>query len=138
MNKSDFIFTFESKGTTLLFEDIVIRNYWFGEAIALYNEGRIRDYVSKATVKEFNRDGENRTSIETQYTVDSLRNHTNLINKKIRAFKTKTPLTIEDIQEVFRMLGGICRHYAYFDIHHWDSAYVKSKNNQKTQENIIL
>ncbi len=55
---NDYILTFETTGTTLLFEDMNCETYMPADSLSLYENGTVRAFISKKTIEEMHKIGE--------------------------------------------------------------------------------
>ncbi len=138
-NKEDYVLSFESQGTTLLFEDIVV-NYYMpkGESVSFYKNGVKRVFLSKEMMKKLNTLGEKATVKETKAAAENIRRALEIVKKENDLFRKKGDITLEETKHILNILGQMCKDYIYFDFAYWDTAYKKAENDQKIKENIKL
>ncbi len=139
LNPTDYIFSFESKGVTLIFQHIVAQDYMYpGEWVMFYQNGILVDYISKKTIADLNKEGESRSPAQTKSIMDDLSVSMKEARKNAADYTNISELTLEDIKSAFGLLKLLCKQYTYFDFNFWDSVYEKVGADSSAQENVNL
>lgn len=138
IKKSDFVFTFESRGTTFVFENLVVNYYMFGKSVTTHKTDKIQVFVYKKTISDMRQKGESRSPANIQKVINSLNSAIKNAQVEIFQYRKKLKLTPGDVEHIFSVLGSICRQYDYFDINYWDSIYKKAKTDKVASKKIKL
>jgi phosphohistidine swiveling domain-containing protein len=120
LTKENTVFTFESTGTTFLFEDIVSHHYIQWECIRVAKGDNVRVFVEKNEVKRMHIEGAAMTRSFLEEKVSLMQEQSQYMESHILELKMKGALTQNDLQEFFRPLEVICDGYSFFDIHYSD------------------
>jgi phosphohistidine swiveling domain-containing protein len=135
---SDYEFTYEGKGTTFLFEDIVRNFYMTCQSLGFYQNGTTTSYISKKTVQKMKQEGARRTQAETKRAIKSLLDLMKQVEREVIKYQTKKDFSEKDAKHMLELLGKICSEYYYFDFSFWDTAFEKAKKDKKAAENVKL
>jgi len=134
----DCVLTFETRGTTPLFEDITCDFYNPFQSVSIYKDGILQVYVALATVEAMRERGEGRTSMDTKEAINNLQSLVAETKKEIGIYKSKPDFGADDTAHMLDTLGSISWEYAYFDFNYWDSAFLKSKDDVAIKNNMSL
>ncbi len=123
----NYIFSFEAKGVTLLFQEIVCKAYSPFGSVLLCVDGTVRSFISKTTVEKMYKTGEkffsNADNIKkTAQALEILIDRANHISEK---YRNLNDITKEDVQEAFLLMEQIHEEYSRFDSFYSDGAYNK-------------
>ncbi len=120
LTKENTVFTFESTGTTFLFEDIVSHHYIQWECIRVAKADNVRVFVKKEEVARMNEEGAKMTRAFLEEKVALMQEASDYMDKYTDELKGKETLTREELQDFFQPLEVICDNYSFFDIHYSD------------------
>lgn len=130
---SEFIYSFESKGVTLLFEDIVGQYYMYrGEWIDFVKDDKSIHFSSKETIDRLRKEGESRTPEQTIQAANRVRGSI----RKAREINIKEEISFDYLLYILNAMKEACRKYEYFDFNYWENVF--QKNDEKSSENIKL
>lgn len=134
----DYVMTFESRGTTPLFEDLISNSYMPDGSLSIYKDGTIQAFLSKEAIDKMQKMGENSTPQQTQEIIDKLWGLIEQMKKEVVEFETRDEFTLDKANHMLGLLKELSSTYEYFDFSNWDTAYEKSKDNPEAAENIKL
>lgn len=129
---SDYEMTFESRGTTLLFEDIVDRYYNPSGTISTYCNGTKKVYTSYDRVRLMSVQGKELSMDEL---ADKEKQLDSIINQAINEttqYAGKADFSKEDALHMLELLGSFCKAYYYFDMSLWDETFQLSQQGDTT------
>lgn len=136
LKKEDFKFTFESKGNTFLFENLVISHYMPGRSIIFSKGDKIRTFADRKLVLQVRKEGEKRRPEEIKMKMNFLERLVKKALDKTAFYQKKEKLNLEDIKEIFHSLALIIHNYSYFDHFYWEGVYEK-KSKSKIMQDIV-
>jgi phosphoenolpyruvate synthase/pyruvate phosphate dikinase len=119
--KENTVFTFESTGTTFLFEDIVSHHYIKWECIRVAKGDNVRVFVKQEEVERMHREGAAMTKAFLEDKVQLMEEKSAHIKDHIQTLKAKTAMSVDDVKAFFEPLEVICDNYSFFDIHYSDA-----------------
>ena len=137
-NKENSVFTFESKGTPFLFEDIVVSYYMNWSSLTLGNDGGVRVYVPKDEVDRLNKIGASLTNKDMAARAEGVKEAVRYMERELPNFQKKEKLAKEDVTHVFQRLAELCREYSYFDIHYSDGMWKSIEKGGEVKKNVAL
>jgi phosphoenolpyruvate synthase/pyruvate phosphate dikinase len=132
--KNDFVFQFESRGTSFLFEDIVALHYLKWESVTVYRDQCKRVYVTRHAATRMNNEGAQRTCADTEQVVATLKGVLSDASALLATIKRDRLLTQDVVREALLLLDRICDNYSYFDIFYSDGLYAQGTAD--AQENV--
>lgn len=138
LNKSEFVFTFESQGTSFIFEDMITHHYMSGDHFKIRRGESTQEWVPKSYIEEMNRIGESRTVETTKQAAQELRELIKQVIVETSTYQDKNELTLDDVKHMFQNMAAIMKLYEYFDMSYWDTSYKISETNSMYAENIKL
>jgi phosphohistidine swiveling domain-containing protein len=139
LNIDDFTFTFESQGTSFIFENIIIDHYMpSGESITMWKDGKKRVLIHKSVMDKMDKQGLTRTPKDTEDAIKRLKGTVDCMNDERSGYNQKPKLTLDDVKHMFSILRDLCQQYLYFDCTYWDSTYKKSEHDASAKKNIKL
>jgi hypothetical protein len=133
----DYTLTFETSGTTALFEDLINEPYSFPDSVTVFQNGITRSFISKKTIEDMRRAGEQTSPQQTQQIIDRLNQIIETMKVELSHTQAEA-ISLEDVVHIFIMLEDVSREYAYFDFNYWDGVFEKGKFDPKAAENIKL
>lgn len=139
LSPKDFLFTFESRGNTFLFEELVSAYYMpEGQSVIFFSGDSIRVFSEKGLMKRMMEGGLLRKSEDIKKKIRLLTDLVHIANTEIPIYARKEELKQEDAVHMFGVLASLCREYEYFDPYHWDSVYEKSTADKVMKGNVEL
>jgi phosphoenolpyruvate synthase/pyruvate phosphate dikinase len=133
-----FDFTFESQGTSFIFEDLVGEFYVPGESVSLCRNDLKSVYISKETIHGMNEEGRKMSTKELTAIVSSLETTIAEAVKETLEFSKKKDFSKEDAIHMFNVLAKICREYLYFDYSYWDDTFKLAENDKEARKKVDL
>ncbi len=135
---SDYEFTFESEGTTLLFEDICCTHYMPDDSFELGYGSVVQTYCAKSTIQKMQKTGEYQTTLDIKETVSSFKLVRSQVETETAKYQQKQDFTLDDAKYMFSRIGSLFKDYFLFDFNHWDTVYEHAKDNPLMQEKVEL
>jgi pyruvate,water dikinase len=132
-NKKDFLFTFESGGTTFLFEDIVIQHYMKWESLTLAKELNVRVFVPKKTVKLMNEYGRNISRNFIEEKLVGVMESFKIMESGLENMKTIKSINLDEVKKMFEPLKILCDNYSFFDVHYSDGMLINGELTEAGQ-----
>jgi phosphoenolpyruvate synthase/pyruvate phosphate dikinase len=132
-SKNDFVFTFESGGTTFLFEDIVIQHYMNWESLTLAKGLNVRVFVPKKAVEKMNSFGSKITIEFIKEKMDGVMTSFRIMESGLENLKQIKQITLQETHKVFEPLKILCESYSFFDIHYSDGMFINRKLTEAGQ-----
>ena len=123
--EEDYLFMFEARGTTPIFEDFVSSFYMPSDSLTLVDNGTIRAYIAKKTVAYMGEEGLKRTPQEIREHIALLDGTIDSATKEFEQM-LQTPLTKEKMLRAFELFADLCRQYKYFDSGFWEFAFKRA------------
>ena len=137
VKESDYEFMFEAQDTTTLLQDIVAEHYMPGNSVFLVQNGTVRRYVSKETLKGMGAVGLKRSPKETRAAMAKLTKTVKDGEAKIEKMLQRE-VGLKDVKQAVDLFKEICSQYAYFDPNYWNGTYEKSFTDDHAKKNIQL
>ena len=139
LKRSDFKQTFESAGTSFLFEDLVTRYYMIGAGESIKVTHKIQQvFIASASLERMKVEGLSRTADQTKQQIAVLDSALDAAVAAALLLKDKEMLDIYDVETFFTTLSSGFSKYLYFDPSYWDGVFEKSKVNGTAAENVHL
>jgi hypothetical protein len=137
LNNKEFKFTFESKGNTLLFEDLVVEYYMPGRCVVFSEGDRYITFGDLKLIERMNKIGEKQTLKDIVTKKNVLNNMINIFIKENNFSSYEKSITLKEVKYFFQKIGEIMYHYSYFDHFYWEGVYEKKNKNEKMNDLII-
>jgi phosphohistidine swiveling domain-containing protein len=139
INPADYIQTFESRGTTLLFQHFGLIVYMPNKDwVTIDRLGHELTYGSKQSLIDFAQEGETRTQKDAEEAQVKLASYINEAFTLAHKFSALTPeaLTREDVEEANLCMANVCIWYRFFDPFYWETVFEKARklNSDETVE----
>ncbi|MDO8563934.1 MAG: PEP-utilizing enzyme [Nanoarchaeota archaeon] len=134
LKKEDFKFTFESKGNTFLFENLVISHYMPGRSIIFSKGDKVRTFADCELIEKVRGEGEKRKPKDIKVKMEALKKLIEKTITDVTYYKIKKNLTIKDVKGMLDVLASIIIQYSYFDHFYWEGVYEKKSKNKIMQE----
>lgn len=136
---NDFEKTFESAGTTFLFEDLVDEVYNPEGTVSLFQNGIKTVYTSNKREEQMREEGLQITpEVLRQKGQDIATLITRLI-EEVNEYRNKKDFSRGDVAHMIEQLSLFARDYYYFDLSFWDSAFRESqKGDEKSTQKVHI
>ncbi len=134
----DFTLTFETAGTTILFEDLNRDAYMPADSLSIYENGTVRAYISKEKIEEMHSIGEKSSVEKTKEVIQNMSELVKDMGAELESYAKKEDFDAKDIAYMFDQLKKTAEEYEYFDFNYWDTVFENSKRNSEFLENIKL
>jgi len=138
IDPNKFTFTFESQGTTFLFEDLCASYYLPDGSIETGERGRVRTYCASETVQELQKRVERTTPQAIQREYDSFKTLQRQGLSEIPWYREIEFFSEEEARQMFNLIENLFKYYFLFDSVHWDTAYAKAATAPHLQEVVEL
>ena len=129
----DFEFTFESNGTTFLFENLVCEFYDPPGTASFWRNNSKSCYALKTTLEKLTERGLNTSLQELEGIVVSLEKTIAQIVGEIPQLNNGPDLTQEKVLEYFTLLCKSCQEYLNFDFSLWDGVFELAKTDSEAK-----
>lgn len=138
LSPKDFLCTFESQGSTFLFEDIVARYYMSSESVIFSDGKKMPVFVANKSLEKMREKANLRTVADTQQAISSLSVFVDKALELAASFRNKSSLTLDEVNATFFVLGSICKNYEYFEPYYWDGVFEQAQNDPEKAKNVRL
>lgn len=136
-NKADYLFEFEAEGLNLLFSDMVMQTYGPAGAIEIYDDGKLREYIHKKSLKLNTPIAEKLYGLEKNFNRYA-QNLKNAFSNAASIYKSilKKPIEQKIVLDFFQETKNILDLYSKLDPLYTDGIYKQIKENKTILQNL--
>lgn len=137
LDPKEFAFTFESKGTRFIFEDLVVAHgYMKGESVTIGQSGETSVFVAKESVARMNTEGARRTASDFDNAAKLLNDRMSQISRLTASMGDAESLAKEEVERGFALIKSVMDEYSAFDTHFTDGTYAAAKESESARESL--
>lgn len=136
LKHEDFELTFEAKGHTLLFEDLVLTNYLPGPGIVSFVRGVARVFVRKSVLEAIEKIPEAELASYGNRHIDALKRSINMCLEYEKSFDAQERFDEKSYEHALGKLEVLMKDYCYIDTWYTNSLYENGNPRATAVESI--